>query len=173
MKFSVNARHWWTRSTATEQWSLDDRWLPLLGLGGVLTALLFSVWCCGPSALTAEEIVKDATVATAAAMPGDFHQLPAVHIRLRADAAGTLASIALNGQAVKDIDDLRGQIRAFLGPTAANATVEAELDCDAHLCYEQVQQIVAAISAYAATDGRSMVPLVDRIRFSPPRKAAR
>lgn len=114
MKFSVNARHWWTRSTATEQWSLDDRWLPLLGLGGVLTALLFSVWCCGPSALTAEEIVKDATVATAAAMPGDFHQLPAVHIRLRADAAGTLASIALNGQAVKDIDDLRGQIRAFL-----------------------------------------------------------
>jgi hypothetical protein len=43
------------------------------------------------------------------------------------------------------------------------------LDCDGHLRYEHAQQIIAAISACHAADGRTMVPLVDRIKFSPRR----
>ena len=75
-----------------------------------------------------------------------------------------------NGRPVKDVADLRAQIRAFLGPAAADATVEAELDCDGHLRYEHTQQIIAAISACPAADGRTMVPLVDRVKFSPRQK---
>ena len=103
------------------------------------------------------------------ARPADFYQLPAIRIRLRADAAGRLASIALNGQPVNDVANLCGQIGAFFGPAAAGATVEAELDCDGHLRYEHTQQVIAAISACPAADGRTMIPLVDRVKFSPRR----
>ena len=129
--------------------------------------MIFSAWRFGPAA---EEVPGDTSAAANDAGPADFHQLPAVQIRLRADAAGRLASIAFNGRPVKDVADLRAQIRAFLGPAAADATVEAELDCDGHLRYEHTQQIIAAISACPAADGRTMVPLVDRVKFSPRRK---
>ena len=104
------------------------------------------------------------------AEPTDFHQLPAIQIRLRADVAGQLASIAFNGRPVKDAADLRAQIRTFFGAAAADATVEAELDCDGQLRYEHTQQIIAAISACSAADGRTIVPLVDRVKLSPRRK---
>ena len=144
MKFTAKRRLWWTREAATREHSLEGRWLPLLGLGGLLTALIFSAWRFGPAA---EEVPGDVSAAANDAGPADFHQLPAIQIRLRADAAGRLASIAFNGRPVKDVADLRAEIRAFLGPAAADATVEAELDCDGHLRYEHTQQIITAISA--------------------------
>lgn len=168
MRFTTNQQRWWTRAAATPEHSLDGRWLPLLGLGGLLVTLIFSAWRFGPAA---EEVPSDAPLAASDAGPGDFHQLPAIRIRLRADAAGRLASIALNGRLVKDVADLRAQIRAFRGPAAADATVEAELDCDGLLRYEQTQQIITAISASPASDGRSMVPLVDRVKLAPRRGA--
>ena len=136
--------------------SLEGRWLPLLGLGGVLTALVLSAWRFGPAA---EEAAGDNSAAASDAGSADFHQLPAVQIRLRADAAGRLAAIAFNGRPVKNVADLRAQIRAFRDP-AEDATVEAELDCDGHLRYEDTQRTITAISACPAADGRSMVPLV-------------
>jgi hypothetical protein len=167
MRFTANQRHWWTRAAATHEHSLEARWLPVLGLGGLLTAMIFSAWGFGPAA---EEVPAGAAAAVPDDIgPADFHQLPAIQIRLRADAAGRLASIACNGRPVKDVDDLRGQIRAFIGSAAADATVEAELDCDGQLRYEDTQQIITAISAYPTADGRTMVPLVDRVKFSPRR----
>jgi len=165
MRFSANQRHWWTRGAAAHEHSVEGRWLPLLGLGGVVMALIFSAWRLGPAA---EEVAAKDSAATNDAGPADFHQLPAVQIRLRADTAGHLASIALNGRPVKDAIDLRARIRAFLG-TATAATVEAEIDCDDQLRYEHTQQIIAAIASYPATNGQTMVPLVDRIKFAPRR----
>ncbi|MEI8374833.1 MAG: hypothetical protein WCJ35_18575 [Planctomycetota bacterium] len=162
MKFSSNQRHWWTHGAKAHEYSLAGHGLPLLGLGGVVMALIFSAWHLGP---VVEKAMGETLGVPNDAGPADFHQLPAIQIRLRADAAGHLASIALNGRPVKDSDDLRAQIRAFLG-TAAKATVEAELDCDGHLRYEHAQQIIAAISAYPATDGQKIVPLVDRVKFA-------
>ena len=167
MRFVANQRHWWTRGPAAADYSLNGRWLPLLGLGGLLTALIFSAWRFGP---IMEEVPGDASAVANDAEPADFHQLPAIHIRLRADAVGQLASIAFNGRPVKDAADLVAQIRAFIGPAAADATVEAELDCDGHLRYEDTQRTITAISACPAADGRSMVPLVDRVKFSPRKK---
>ncbi len=166
MRFTANQRRWWTRGALPHEHSLEGRWLPLLGLGGLLMALIFSAWRFGPAA---EEVPGGASPIANDAGLADFHQLPAIQIRLRADAAGRLASIALNGRPVKDVADLRAQIRAFLGPAAADATVEAELDCDGHLRYEHTQQIITAISACPAADGRTMVPLVDRVKFAPRR----
>ncbi|MGA2257394.1 MAG: hypothetical protein ABSG53_22275 [Thermoguttaceae bacterium] len=167
MKFATSQRHWWTRAAAAHEHSLEGRWLPLLGLSGVLMMLIFSAWRFGPAA---EEVPGSISAIADGPGPADFHQLPAIQIRLRADAAGRITSIAFNGRPVKDVADLRAQIRAFLGLTAADATVEAELDCDGQLRYEHMQQIIAAISACPAADGRTMVPLVDRVKFSPRRK---
>ena len=166
MKFMANRRHWWMRAASAHEHSLEARWLPLLGLGGVVTVLIFSAWQFGP---TAEEAAGDASILASDAGAVDFHQLPAVEIRLRADALGRLASIALNGQSVKDVTDLRTQIQAFRGP-AADAVVEAELDCDGTLRYEDTQRIVTAISALPAADDRTMVLLVDRVKFLPRKK---
>jgi hypothetical protein len=164
MRFAANQRHWWTRGAAAHEHSLEGRWLPLLGLGGMLTALTFSAWRIDPAG---NQLPGDASAVAGEPGPADFHQLPAIRIRLRADAAGRLASIACNGRPVRDVEDLRAQIRAFAGP---DATVEAELDCDGRLRYEHTQQIISAISACPAADGRTMVPLVDRVKFSPRQK---
>ncbi len=163
MRFAANQQHWWMRGAAAHVLSLEGRWLPLLGLGGLLTALVLSTWRINPAA---NPLPGDAS---AVAGPADFHQLPAMRIRLRADAAGHLASIACNGRPVSDVEDLRAQIRAFLGQ-ATDATIEAQLDCDGQLRYGHTQQIIAAISACPAADGRTMVPLVDRVTFSPRQK---
>ena len=164
MRFAAGRQHWWIQAAASGEHSLAGRWLPLLGLGGVLMALIFSAWRCGPAG---EKDWGDAAAATSNSGPGDFYQLPAIQLRLRADAAGHLASIALNGRPVRNVADLPAQIRAFLGPATADATVEAELDCDGALRYEHTQQIITAISASPAADGQTMVPLVDRVKFSP------
>jgi hypothetical protein len=162
MKFTANQRHWWTRGAAAHEHSLEGRWLPLLGLGGLLTALIFSAWQFDPAAEEAQGNISAASDAG----PADFHQLPAIQFRLRADAAGRLAAMALNGRPVRDEADLQAQIRAFLGP-AAGATVEAELDCDGNLRYAHTQQIITAISTCPAADDRTRVPLVDRVKFAP------
>ena len=168
MKFLASQRHWWTPADAMREPAADGRWLPLLGLGGLVMTLIFPAWRFGPAG---EEVPAEIPAAASSAGQADFHQLPAIRIRLRADAAGRLASIAFDDRPAKDVEDLRAQVRAFLGPAAADATVEAELDCDGHLRYEHAQQIITAISAgHPAADGRTLVPLVDRVKVSPRRK---
>ncbi len=165
MKFAAKPRHWWTRGIATCDHSLEARWLPLLGLGALMTALIFATWRIDPAA---DRPTGEPSTVVGEPGPADFNQLPAIRISLRANAAGRLASIALNGQPVRGVEELRAQIRAFLGP-AKDATVEAELDCDGNLRYEHTQQIITAISACPAADGRTIVPLVDRVKFLPRR----
>jgi hypothetical protein len=167
MKIAANQKHWWIQEATTDVRSLESRLLPLLGLGGLLLVLVFSAWRFDPAA---EESPRSIPTVAGSAGPADFHQLPAIHIRLQANAAGQLVSIDFNGHHAVDVADLREQIRAFLGPTAANATVEAELDCDGALRYEHTQQVISAISAFPSADGRTMVPLVDRVKFSPRQK---
>ena len=142
--------------------SLEGRWLSLLGLGGLIGALIFSAWRFEP---IAENLAVAAPMKTG---PADFRQLPAIRIGLRADTAGRLAAISLNGHPVRDANKLRAEIKAFLG-SATDATVEAELDCDGDLRYEDTQRTIAAISGYPSADGRTMVPLVDRVKFVPRR----
>jgi hypothetical protein len=161
MKFTNNGR-WWTRDAGRIR-SLESRWLPLVGIGGLIAALIFSAWRFEP--------MSDSPVAAAspASGPADFRQLPAVRIGLRANATGHLAALSFNGRAIGSITELRAAIKAFVGPTT-DATLEAELDCDGKLRYEDTQRTIAAISSYPSPDGRTMVPLVDRVKFLPQRR---
>ena len=166
MKFA-GSRRWWVRAAERRNPSLEGRWLPLFGLGGLIAALIFSAWRFEPMAVDAETAAASRTNG-----PADFRQLPAVHIGLRSNAAGHLAAISFNGRPVRDATELRAEIKTFFGP-ATDATVEAELDCDGKLRYEDTQRTIAAISGYPSADGRTMVPLVDRIKFLPRRSAPR
>jgi hypothetical protein len=164
MNFGAGGNHWWMRGAAAHDHSLEGRWLPMLGLGGLVATMLIAAWRYHAAS---EAGAAAPPVAAHATGPADFHQLPAVQIRLRADAAGRLSSIAFNGRTVRNAIELRAAIREFLGPAAQDATIEAELDCDGRLRYEDTRQVIDAISAYPASDGRTMVPLVDRVKFSP------
>jgi hypothetical protein len=166
MKFAGN-RRWWGRAAVRRNTSLEGRWLPVLGLGGLIAALIFATWRFEP-------IVENSTAVAAPPTngPADFRQLPAVRIGLRANAAGRLAAISFNGRPVRDANALRAEIKTFLGP-ASDATVEAELDCDGKLRYEDTQRTIAAISGFPSADGRTMVSLVDRVKFLPRRSPAR
>jgi hypothetical protein len=154
-------RRWWTRAAARRTPSLDGRWLPLLAIGGVVAAMVFSAWRFEPAG---KDIAAAGGLSTAGS--GDFHQLPAVRVTLRADSAGRLAAILFNGRPVRDAAELRDQIMAFRG-TATDATLEADLDCDANLQYEETQRTIAAISSYPAADRRTLLPLVDRVKLRP------
>lgn len=160
MKFAGN-RRWWVRAAERRNASLEVRLLPFLGLGALIAALIFATWRFEPMTEN-----STASAAPPASGPADFRQLPAVRVGLRANAVGRLAAISLNGRPIRDAADLRGQIKAFVGQIA-DGTVEAQLDCDGNLRFEDTQQIIAAISGYPSADGRSMVPLVDRIKFLP------
>jgi hypothetical protein len=160
MKF-VGDHRWWTRAASRRNSSLDGVLLPLLGLTGLLAAFVFAAWRFEPAG--GDFAAADVPETSA---PADFHQLPAVRIALRADAAGRLAAISFNGHLVRDPAELRAQLEAFRG-SAKDATLEAELDCDGKLRYEETQRTIAAISSCLAADGRTLVPLVDRIKFLP------
>jgi hypothetical protein len=146
---------------------LDGRLLPFVGLSGLIVALIISAWRFEPIAES-----RAAAAKPSASVPADFRQLPAVRIGLRADAAGRLAAISINGRPVRDRAELCDQIKALIGP-ATDATVEVELDCDAKLRYEDMQRTIAAISGFSSADGRTQLPLVDRVKFLPRRGAAR
>jgi hypothetical protein len=162
MKFASN-HHWWTCQAARRKPSLEGRWLPLAGLGSLIAVVILSAWRFEPMAGR-----PAAAAAPATRGPADFRQLPAVRIGLRADAAGHLAAISINGRPISNTGELQAEIKAFLGP-ATDATVEAELDCDGKLRYEEMQRTVAAISGFPSADGRTMIPLVDRVKFLPRR----
>ena len=96
-----------------------------------------------------------------------------IKVRLRADAAGNLAAIAMNDRDLgTDFGQLRLQIISIVGgdagPGSAADATECELECDYHLRYESVIEAITAISGYL--EGNQIVKLIQKIRFSPPEK---
>ncbi len=102
-------------------------------------------------------------------------QIPPIKIRLRADAEGNLAGIQMGQRPLRSLKELRGEIRQICGvdrgPTAISMAAEAQLDFDANLRYEYVMDAVSAISGFLASDGQTVIPLIEKIKFGPPGRA--
>ena len=99
--------------------------------------------------------------------------LPPMKIRLRADGNGNLTGIALNdnsfGTSYASLRDyIIGIIGDDRGPGSLQETAEVELDCDYNLKYDNVVQAITSVSGYK--QGDQIVKLVEKIKFSPPRK---
>lgn len=101
-------------------------------------------------------------------------QMPPVKVRLLADANGNLAGIQMGQRSLATFKDLHAQIRDISkldrGPGATSASAEVELDCDYNLKFEYVVQALTAVAGYVANDKETIVRMIEKIRFAPPRK---
>jgi biopolymer transport protein ExbD len=124
-----------------------------------------------------------------ASLEGDFHiqmplpgrnegvvrpDVPPLKLRLTSDERGELASLSLNQQVFAP-SDWSGVQRRLLdlvgsasGPGSVRESLEVEIDCDYQLRYDHAIAAVTAISGTRSPSGE-LVPLVERVKFSPPR----
>ena len=97
--------------------------------------------------------------------------LPPVQVKMRANGDGTLAGIAMNGQAVPDFEQLRRKVIDLVGtgPGSNADKTEVELDCDYNLKYVNVVNAVSAVSGVPQADGTT-IDLIKKIKFTPPKR---
>ena len=96
-----------------------------------------------------------------------------IKVQLQADPAGELTGIIMNDRNLgTDFDQLRLQIISIIGgdsgPGSAADDTECELDCDYNLRYDNVVKAIDAVSGYR--EGGRIVKLIQKIRFTPPKK---
>ena len=134
---------------------------------------LMSFFMCTLKVVTPEgDFNVRMTMAAAAAAAPDDQQVPPVRVKLSAGADGSLASIAMNGSAVADFEELRRKVISLVGtdtgPNSLAEKTEVELDCDYSLKYANVVRAITAVSG-KVQDGQ-IVELIKKIKFTPPKK---
>ena len=101
--------------------------------------------------------------------PLDDLQLPPIQVRLVSDAEGMLTGILMNGEPVKDFDELRQRVASFvdiaLESGASLEDVELEIDSDYQLDYINVVDAITAVSG-RIEDGQ-LIEMVKKISFVP------
>lgn len=99
---------------------------------------------------------------------------PPVRVRLRADRNGDLAGIQMGQRTLTTFKELHNQIREISrqdrGPGATPGSAEVELDCDYNLKYVYAMNALNAVAGYVANDKQTVVRMIEKVRFSPPRK---
>ncbi len=100
-----------------------------------------------------------------------FREILPIHLRLQSDEQGNLASIAMNGVALRDFDDLHRAVRELFSSeipsTAERERFEVLLDCDYGLDYQHTVDAIDAVSGYRDDRG-AVVPLITNVKFTPP-----
>ncbi|NLF08761.1 MAG: biopolymer transporter ExbD [Pirellulaceae bacterium] len=95
-----------------------------------------------------------------------------VKIRLTAYPDGKLSGIQLGQRSMNSFAHLHEQVREVSnmqsGP--AGAGTEVELDCDYNLKFRYIVAALNAVTGYVANDKETIVRLIDKIKFAPPRK---
>jgi biopolymer transport protein ExbD len=104
----------------------------------------------------------------------DEVQMPPVKVRLHSDPKGNLAGIVMGRRKISSFKDLQRNVREIAGldrgPAGHSGNAEVELDCDYNLKYEYVVKTLTAISGYVTDDKQTIVQVIEKIRFAPPRK---
>jgi len=108
-------------------------------------------------------------------LPDEQQMLP-VKVRVRADKNGNPAGITLGDRKLQSFSELALQARDILGmdrgPAGTFSSSEIELDCDYNLKFENVIKVLTAVTGYLADDKQTIIRLVEKIRFAPPRPPA-
>jgi biopolymer transport protein ExbD len=99
---------------------------------------------------------------------------PPMKVRLRADSDGNLAGIQMGQRTLLSFKDLRSHIfeicRMDRGPGAAAANAEVEIDSDYNLKFRYIMDALTAVAGYVDADKQTIVRMIEKIRFAPPRK---
>jgi biopolymer transport protein ExbD len=149
-----------------------------LGIFGVMVAMLvfglqtfFFYLAAPPGGATTELGPPLAVLPPVAAGKAARGELPAIKIRLQADARGELTGITMNQRTLSSADALRAEIQAILRSDGGVGSLpEIELDCDYNLKYQYTLGMVTALSGAPDGDARAKAKLVERIKLSPRRK---
>ena len=101
----------------------------------------------------------------------DDQQVPPIRVKLAAGPDGSMASITMNGNPLKDFNDLQKEVVRLVGkgrgPDSLAEKTEVELDCDYSLKYVNVVRAITAVSG-TVQDGQ-IVELIKKIKFTPPK----
>jgi biopolymer transport protein ExbD len=116
--------------------------------------------------------IKMPLAAQSSAPPID-DTVPPMKLRLTANAAGDLTGIRLNDRGFTNFEELHQHIIGIVGSDQPSfrESAEIEIDSDYQLRYEYVVAAITSVSGYR-TPQDDVVKLIERIRFSPPKKAA-
>ena len=138
----------------------------------VFLLLIFFIVTFKVSAQEGDFNVKMPLAAAGGGPPPDFSKLP-LKLRLQAGADGQLAEIVLNENLSfgTDFNRLRQHVLQLVGDTAGPSKEEGpevEIDADFSLRYVHLIEAITAVTGYR--QGKDVIRLIDRIKFSPPRK---
>jgi biopolymer transport protein ExbD len=99
--------------------------------------------------------------------------IPPIKIRLTANANGDINTISLGERGLTSFDALHQHVIGMVGDPrtggSSAAEAEVEIDADYNLKYENVIRAVTAVSG-VKTDTGHIVKLIEKIKFSPPKK---
>jgi biopolymer transport protein ExbD len=102
----------------------------------------------------------------------DLPPLPPVRVRLTSGADGQLTGIGMGERQLASFQELHNEVLRLTGggtgPSATGGELEVELDADYNLNYNYVIQAITAVSGRVDETGR-IIPLIEKIRFAPPR----
>ena len=139
----------------------------------VLQLLIFFIMTFRIVAPEGDFNIKMPLAAPSEGLPDDS-QLPPIKVTLRATDNGSLAAIQMGQRTLRGFGELHNEIREIVGedaePGSLEDSPEIELDCDYQLRFEHVMKAITAVSGYVDPDTRGIVKIIDKIKFSPPRK---
>lgn len=92
---------------------------------------------------------------------------PSIHVVLRADAAGALASVSLAGRPLTDLTALRTEMERLAVAEAGEPVrpMEVVVHCDPQLDYRYTIQAITAVSGRRDAHGR-VIAFCDRLRLA-------
>jgi len=104
----------------------------------------------------------------------DENLVPPMKLRLTAGGDGSLTGISLNDQSLASFDALKSKIISIVGhdrgPGSIQDTAEVEIDADFNLNYVHTIDAISAVSGYIDENTDTVVKMVEKIKFSPPRQ---
>lgn len=140
----------------------------------VFLLLVFFVMTFKIAALEGDFNIKMPAAAPSQGMPDD-DQLPPMTLRLKADANGDLVGIQLNDIGFGSFDELHQHILGMVGNAMEPSLLsgaEVEIDCDYQLKYEFITAAITAVLGHKSEADGSIIKLIEKIRFAPPRKGS-
>ena len=118
--------------------------------------------------------VRMPAVAPSEGLPEDVPN-PPLKVTMKAGPGGRLDRVVLGDQVLNrkaPFKALHLEVRKHVGdeggPGSVAESTEVELTCDYDLHFEYVVDAMTAVSGYMADDGRSIVTLIEKIKFVPP-----
>ena len=103
--------------------------------------------------------------------PPDPTQLPPLKIRITAHGDGSVSGIRLGEKQLRSFTELQKEIFGIVGddrgPGSVASKTEVDLDCDYSLRFEYVIDAMTAVSGYVDPGSRTIVQVIEKIKFTP------